>query len=194
MGEPDCQINAIESATANALLSAVAAGDRQAFSDLYQQTSRLLYAIALRITRQAEQADEAVSETFLQVWRQASRFDPERGGAVAWLTVICRSRALDALRQRRQRDGLMTRLADELPGAEPCAAHLLASVELNSDLHAALSQLQEQQRQLVGLAYFRDYSHSELARSTGLPLGTVKSQLRRAVDKLRTLINRDSHD
>ncbi len=194
VGDPETQTDAAEAADTKALLLAVAAGDRQAFTCLYQTTSRLLYAIALRITHQADLADDVLSETYLQVWRQASRFDPARGTGLAWLSVICRSRALDTLRQHRQADALTITVANQPPGDSSWGAQLLASVELSGDLHLALSQLQEEQRQLLGLAYFRDLSHRELAVHTGLPLGTVKSQLRRGMEKLRKLMNRESYD
>lgn len=178
------------------LLQGVAAGDREAFTHLYKTTSRRLYGVALRVTQQRELADDALSETFLQVWRQAGRFDPSRGSVIGWLSVICRSRALDVLRRRGVVEpGVAPRagchrsaLADNLGPPE-----LLLSVESHSSVHAALAQLNEQQRQLLGLAYFRDCSHSELVSYTGLPLGTVKSQLRRGVEKLRKIMNGEPH-
>jgi len=191
--ETDQQLDAIDLAM---LLVSVANNDRSAFTSVYEATARQLYGIALRVTRQADLAEDALSEAYLQVWRQARQFNPARGSAMAWLTVICRSRALDILRKRGtvevsdpQQD-IQDRQGHDTPGP----SELLECVESSSALHQALIQLNEQQRQLLGLAYFKGYSHSELARYTGLPLGTVKTQLRRGVDKLRDLMNGGSHE
>jgi len=191
--ETDQQLDAIDLAM---LLGSVANNDRSAFTLVYEATARQLYGIALRVTRQADLAEDALSEAYLQVWRQAQQFDPARGSAMAWLTVICRSRALDLLRKRSTVEipDLRQDIPDRQGNDTPEPSQLLESVESSSALHQALIQLNEQQRQLLGLAYFKGYSHSELARYTGLPLGTVKTRLRRGVDKLRDLMNGGSHE
>ena len=145
-------------------------------------TPRLNGVLSLvsRITQQIDIAEEVVSDVYLQVWRQADRFDPARGNALAWLTVLCRSRALDALRKINATPTHGAAPISEIP--EPVAAEfpqdLLIAVEEHSAVHAALEKLEPNQRQLLALAYFRGYTHKELAEFTGMPLGTVKTQLR----------------
>ena len=172
------------------LLQAVARKDRTAFEAFYDATTERALSIVLRITQQIDVAEEVVSDVYLQIWRQADRFDPTRGNALAWLTILCRSRALDTLRKNNTAPTSSAIPISNIP--EPEAAEypqdLLIAVEQKSAVHAALEKLEPNQRQLLALAYFRGYSHSELAQFTGMPLGTVKSQLRRTLKKLKELM------
>ncbi|MEA3278748.1 MAG: sigma-70 family RNA polymerase sigma factor [Pseudomonadota bacterium] len=169
------------------LLGAIARKQRAAIEALYGATAQRLYGLALRITQRRELAEEALNDVYLQVWRQAATYDPARGSVLAWLSVLCRSRALDAL--RRHRSGVpgesvgLDAVAET--GGDQQAQDLLLSVERGSRVHAALAHLRGQQRQLLALAYFRGLTHSELAQVTGLPLGTVKTQIRRTLTELR---------
>lgn len=179
------------------LLQAVSLKDRRAFEILYDATSRKLFSIAYRITQRPEIAEEVLSEVYLQIWRQADRFDPTRGAALAWMTVLCRSRALDMMRKQPKAKLLSIEhnsgyLPEDTEVQQPM--DLLVTVERNTALHDALARLNDQERQMLALAYFRDFSHSELARYTGLPLGTVKTQLRRSIEKLKNLMNGGSHE
>ena len=176
------------------LLTAVKAKNRDAFDKLYDTTVQRVFSLALRITRQQELAEEVVSDVYLQVWQQAGSYSPERGKVVAWLCVLCRSRALDALR----RDNTAIRQAvvglNTVPEAEDLnePPDLLQSVEQGCAVHVALEKLNEQQRQLVALAYFRGYTHSELAAFMDMPIGTVKTHLRRAMIKLKEMMPVDA--
>ena len=173
------------------LLQAVANKDRTAFEAFYDATTERVLSLVLRITQQIDTAEEVVSDVYLQVWRQADRFDPVRGNALAWLTMLCRSRALDTLRKNNTAPTSSAIPISEIP--EPEAADfpqdLLIAVEQHSAIHNALDKLEPAQRQLLALAYFRGYSHSELAEFTGMPLGTVKTQLRRTISKLKELLS-----
>ena len=172
------------------LLKAVANKDRQAFEAFYDATVERALSLVLRITQHMETAEEVVSDVYMQVWRKATGFDPARGNALAWLTVLCRSRALDTLRKNTITPTHGAAPADDVP--EPEATEypqdLLVATEEHSALHAALALLEPGQRQLLALAYFRGYTHSELATITGLPLGTVKTQLRRGLGKMKQLM------
>ncbi len=172
------------------LLQAVANKDRTAFEAFYDATTERVLSLVLRITQQIDIAEEVVSDVYLQVWRQADRFDPARGNALAWLTMLCRSRALDTLRKNNTAPTSSAIPIGEIP--EPEAADFpqdpLIAVEQHSAVHNALDKLEPDQRQLLALAYFRGYSHSELAEFTGMPLGTVKTQLRRSISKLKELV------
>jgi RNA polymerase sigma-70 factor, ECF subfamily len=165
------------------LLHRCAGGDRAAFRALYDRWGGRLYGIALRITRQAALAADAVQDAFVQIWQQAHRFDPDRGGPEAWLVGIVRYRALDIVRRRSR----------EAPGHEPeerkdetpdALARLVSSAE-GVALHRCLGQLEEDRRRLVVMAFVDGLSHSELAERTHVPLGTVKSRIRRSLISLR---------
>ena len=174
-----------------ALVNAVKAKNRDAFEALYDATVQRIFSLALRITRQHELAEEVVSDVYLQVWQKADSYSAERGKVIAWLCVLCRSRALDALRRDsagvRQATVSLDAVAEEEDLREP--PDLLQSVEQGSAIHVALGELNEQQRQLVALAYFRGHTHSELATITGMPIGTVKTHLHRAMIKLKEIMS-----
>ncbi len=171
-------------------LSAIQKRDRSAFERFYDATVERVLGLAQRITQHPQIAEEVVGDVYLQVWRQSDRFDAERGTAMAWLMTICRSRALDALRRASA-----TVLSAQVPLAdsdEPVdgetAQDLLMATDRNTALYGALEQLGSEQRQLLSLAYFRGYTHRELAEFTGLPIGTVKTQIRRSLQKMRALL------
>lgn len=168
------------------LVGSMCRGDRLALETLYEATVSKLYALATAILRHAEDAEEAVCETYAQAWETAARFDASRASVTGWLLMMCRSRALDLLRRRRARSenldaAVFDGVADDLQRPD----ELLTLVQTNSRVHAALSILTPERRQLVSLAFLRDLTHQEIADATGMPLGTVKSHLRRALSQLR---------
>ncbi len=161
--------------------------DERALAALYDATFSRVFGLVQRIVRNAAMAEEVVEETYFQVWRQAVRFDPARGKALTWLLAIARSRAIDALRReaRFQHECLDDDTGPEVACHVPPVDELLDLARHQSDLHKALMLLGAQPRQLVSLAFFRGLSHEEIAQQTQLPLGTVKSQIRRALMSLR---------
>mgnify|MGYP001157458549 CR=1 FL=1 len=146
-----------------------------------------VYAVALRIMRHADLAEEVVSDVYMQVWRDAHRYDASRGRVLAWLLIISRSRALDLL--RRQDEAFSHpdphELVAEPDSGQKTAQDLLQASQEGSALHAAMATLTPLQRQLLSLAFFRGLSHSEIVAHCGLPLGTVKTHIRRALGALR---------
>jgi RNA polymerase sigma-70 factor, ECF subfamily len=167
----------------DALLQRCAGGDRAAFRLLYDRWANRLYGIALRITRQPALAADAVQDMFVQVWQQAHRFDPDRGNPEAWMVGMVRYRALDNVRRQ----------AREIPGYEPeeredespdALARLVSTTE-GAALHRCLQELEEDRRRLVVMAFVDGLSHSELAERLSVPLGTVKSWIRRSLISLR---------
>jgi len=161
--------------------------DEQALAQLYDATVSRVHALVLQIVRRPAWAEEVVEDAYYQVWRQALRFDPERGRAMTWLLGMARSRALDALRRERRFVHEVLD-ADSLPEAAAAACTLDAVVDTTRDhahLHSALATLGAPARQLVALAFLRGLSHEEIAVQTALPLGTVKSHIRRALLTLR---------
>jgi RNA polymerase sigma-70 factor (ECF subfamily) len=178
-------------------LERIVDGDQNALGLLYDCLLHQVYGLCLRMTRQPALAEEVVQDTFWQVWRQAPRFEPERGSVKAWVLTIARSRALDTLRATAaQRDMEVHAEETEVNILELIAApandmptNLLASVQENQQVQALLATLDPVIRQLVYLAFFRGLSHEEIVACSGLPLGTVKSHIRRALQTLRPLLS-----
>jgi RNA polymerase sigma-70 factor (ECF subfamily) len=170
----------------NALLWLVAAGDRLAFRRLYEQQSPRLYAVALRITRHGALAADAVHDAFLQVWRNAARFDAARGGAEVWLSSLVRYRALDIARRRGREvsDDDVPERADE----DPDPLQRLQTSREGAALHRCLDQLDAPRRRMVTMAFVEGLTHSELAQRLAMPLGTVKSSIRRSLAALRACL------
>lgn len=165
-------------------IARMVARDEVALGQLYEALIGRVYGLALRITRNVQTAEEVAEDTFWQAWRQAPRFDAGRGAAAAWVMTIARSRALDALRRVEPAENLGDE-EDHRPDEAPGPEDLLAAAETGTQLHSALLGLEPLPRQLVALAFFRGLSHEEIADHTGLPLGTVKSHIRRALGRLR---------
>jgi len=181
-------------------LPRMAAGDTAALEALYHASLPRLWALARKVLGRDADAEDVLAEVYLQVWRDAARWDAGRGSPLAWLTTICRSRAIDHLRRRDP-----ARLCDEVeelldslaasPGDDPGAfgtpgpaldpMQSLAWRQECRGLDAALASLPTAERQLIVLAYYRGLSQSELAEALDLPLGTVKSRTRRALAELR---------
>ena len=170
-----------------AWIEAIVDQDERALAALYDATFSRVFGLVQRIVRDAALAEEVVEDAYFQVWRQAVRFDPARGKALAWLLAMARSRAIDALRReaRFEHEALDDDGRPEAPSAQPPHDELLDLARHRADLHQALLLLGAQPRQLVSMSFFRGLSHEEIAQQMGLPLGTVKSQIRRALLALR---------
>jgi len=174
------------------LLGRVARGDVTALRSLYDQHASRAVTIAFRILRNREEAEDIVQETFLEVWRRAAQFDPGRGGAVAWVVTIARSRAIDRLRARSIAGRTIASAAEEAEAMSPMPAPSpAAEVERRRDekrVAAALVALPPAQRRTIELAYFEGLSQSEIAAKTASPLGTVKMRVKLAMAKLAELL------
>jgi RNA polymerase sigma-70 factor (ECF subfamily) len=168
------------------LVSRIAAGDRAAFRRVYDLYSPRLYAVAVRITRQPTLGSDAVQDAFLQLWRNAGQFDLARGNPEAWLVTLVRYRALDIARGRT-REMTGAEVPEEAdPDPDPLAR--LASSQDSARLHACLGSLEPERRRLLSLAYMEGLSHNEAAERLKLPLGTVKSWIRRSLQALRVCL------
>jgi RNA polymerase sigma-70 factor (ECF subfamily) len=170
----------------------MAGGDESALAKLYDATVSRVYGVALRIVRQREHAEEVVTDVYMQVWKDAARYDQSRGRVLAWLLIIARSRALDLL--RRQEEAFSHPdphiLVDEPEGGNNPHDLLLATQD-NEALQQALIALTPLQRQLLSLAFFKGLSHSEIVEHSGIALGSVKTHIRRALSQLRVALDRD---
>ena len=175
----------------------MAQGDDHALGTLFDRWATLVNSVAMRIVQDPDEAEEIVEDTFWQAWRQADRYEGERGTVAAWLGTIARSRALDRLRARRR--------SREEPWAQPLAEHPTTSspepiahasdpardaeqADQRERVARALESLSAEQRETILLAYFGGLSQSEIAERCGLPLGTVKTRTRLAMEKLRGLL------
>jgi RNA polymerase sigma-70 factor, ECF subfamily len=169
------------------LLRACGGGDRAAFRRLYELWGARLHGIALRITRQPSLAADATHDAFVQVWQRAARFDPARGSPEAWLVSLVRYRALDIVRNRAREIGGYEP-ADEADKAPDAFAVLVQSTE-GTALKRCLHELDPERRRIVLLAYVDGFSHGELSARLSLPLGTVKSWIRRGLRALRDCLD-----
>ena len=174
-----------------ALLRAMANGDERAFAALYDRWHALVNGVVMRILRQSDEVEDVVEETFWQLWRQASRYDASRGNAQSWILTIARSRALDRVRAatRRREDPLggdcsgNGELRQHVTSDDP-ALDVLAD-ERRTIVKAALAELPAEQREALELGYFAGLTQAEIAERTGAPLGTIKTRMRLAMQKLR---------
>jgi len=161
-----------------------------ALRELYDLTSSRLFGLALRVVGNREWAEDVLQEAYLNIWRIAGDYRLTLSPPMAWMGVIVRSRALDFLRRRHSdradvRVELDEALSDTIAGDGANPMDTSAASEQAWALHECLRKLEARQREVVSLAYLRDLSHSELAEQLKLPLGTVKSWIRRGLDQLR---------
>jgi RNA polymerase sigma-70 factor (ECF subfamily) len=163
-----------------AVLDRLAAGDHAALGEVYDRYSGLVNGLALRILRNTAEAEEVIQEVFVQVWRQAERFDPARGSVEAWICTIARTRALDRLRRRTSR-------REDSDDAIPGASDMPKTVE-SLAVRKALDTLSADQRTALELAYYEGLTQSEIAERLGEPLGTVKTRIRTAMIRLRDVL------
>jgi RNA polymerase sigma-70 factor (ECF subfamily) len=173
-----------------ALLQQIAGGDRDAFRRFYDRYASLAFTFALRLLGSRSDAEDLLQEIFLQVWRQAQRYSPERGSPEAWLITMTRSRALDKLRSHRRRE--MSPLSPDEPprveGGAPVEPPTQAS-EAKLTVQSVLVKLPEMQRIVLELAYFDGLTQSEIAARLGEPLGTVKTRMRAGLERLRGFLD-----
>jgi RNA polymerase sigma-70 factor, ECF subfamily len=178
-----------------ALVALVARGDEDALAELYDRVGRIAYGLALRILRDERHAEDAVQEAFLQVWRSAATFRPERAKASTWVLTLVHRRAVDLVRREERRQ------ADPLPDDASAA---VAATEQTDEaawlrfererVQTALKQLPDLQREALELSYYGGFSQSELAERLGVPLGTIKSRMSSGLARLRELLDESAQE
>jgi RNA polymerase sigma-70 factor (ECF subfamily) len=174
------------SAALSARLEAVGRGDRAALADVYDATSAKLMGVCFRILGEQAEAEDVLQETYIAVWRRAGTYDPAKAGAMSWLVAVARNKALDRIRA-----GKVRRLSGPLDAAGEIAdpaRSALSEVETADErriLMACLDSLDADQRSAIGAAFFDGATYEELAERRGVPLGTMKSWIRRGLMKLR---------
>lgn len=164
-------------------------GNQDALMEIYARYSSSVYGLALHVVRTPQLAEEVTQDTFLKLWKQADRWQPEKGNLNTWLLTIARNTAIDVYRkvQRRARSNPFINIEAVDPGAIAVAGIHTDQWENGQILRRLLNQLPEEQAQVVELAYFQGMTHSQLAEALDLPLGTAKTRLRLAMQKLRVL-------
>jgi RNA polymerase sigma-70 factor (ECF subfamily) len=173
------------------LLARCALRDQRAFATLYQFSSAKLFAVAVRITRRRDWAEEVLQEAFINIWNHAGGYNPTKSAPMTWMTAIVRNRALDWLRRPREveideeHEELMASIPDESPGPE----ELLRMSVQAGELAECMKALTEEQQRSITLAFFYGLSHGELAAQMRKPLGTVKTWIRRGLDRLKSCLD-----
>ena len=164
------------------------AGDTRSLSELYDRYTPLLYPVALRILRSSADAEDAVQDAWLQVWKRSASYDPRRGTVAAWLITVIRTRALDRYRSMASRNRAESKVDPEpvTPPEDPTKSAV--HVQLSARVREALAQLTPQQRECIEIAYFEGLSQSEIAERLQAPLGTVKSWTRQGLMRLREMM------
>jgi RNA polymerase sigma-70 factor, ECF subfamily len=170
------------------LIRRMCSADETALGALYDRWVRSLYSLVFHLLKDPDEAEDVVEETFWQAWRKASSYDPSRGAVSTWLLTIGRRKALDRIRTtKRRREEPMSQESAyaDLPSGDPDPSQDTEGSELRTHVRAALDELPAEQREVLELGYFRGMSQTEIADRTGQPLGTVKTRMRLAMQKLR---------
>jgi len=173
-----------------ALIDRISLADEKALRELYELTSPKLYGVAVRVVTNREWAEDVLQEAFISIWRIAGDYKATLSPPMAWMALVVRSRGLDFLRRRAsERADKMQELddviSDTVAGDSPNPMDTAQASQQAKALHNCLSLLDNKQREVVSLAYLRDMSHNELAAQLKLPLGTVKTWIRRGLEQLR---------
>ena len=178
-----------------ALLGKVALGDQAAFAELYVQTSSHLYGVAVRILRDGAAAEEILQEAFVSVWHHAASYEAAKSQPSTWLAAIVRNRCLDQLRRREPDTVTMSTDDDDgrefdLPSAGPTPVEMLLAGAEAQSVRDCVDALEAGQKQAIALAFYQGLSHAELADHLRQPLGTVKSWVRRGLERLKGCLDR----
>lgn len=171
------------------LIQQVAKQDRDAFSQLYDRFSTLVFSLAMRMLKARSDAEDLLQEVFVQVWRQAGNYSAERGSPEAWIVNIARSRAIDKIRsiRRMQKSFVLTDDPARVESSENVESSAAES-ETRLTMNSALANLPDTQRTVLELAYFDGLTQSEIADRLAEPLGTVKTRMRSGIQKLREIL------
>lgn len=169
-----------------AALSATGRGDRGALRDVFDRTSSKLMGICLQILKDRDEAEDVLQDVFINVWKRAGSFDPAKASPITWLATIARNRSIDRLRSRRsRRTEAPVEEIMELADDRPDGFALAAAEDEGQRVHHCLSQLEGRAQAMIRTAFFDGLSYSDLAARAGVPLGTVKSWIRRGLQRLR---------
>lgn len=174
------------------LLRSIANGDRAGFAEFHRRFSGMVYATAVQILHNHEDAQDTAQEVFSSLWKKAGMFADDRGKPSTWLAAMARNRSIDKLRARQRRSKLNDSFEDESRGTEQMVrtdpARETSANEMGHQVRTAVMELTEEQRQAIQLAFFDGLTQLEIARQTGEPLGTIKARIRRGLGRLRGMV------
>lgn len=175
----------MEAVTIDETVGRLRSGDRAVMADIYDSYASTLYAIVLKIVRSEILAEDLLQETFIRVWTQRERYDSSKGTFFTWMLNIARNLSIDTIRSSTYKMNLENRTVDDIVGIdEPESADGISPDTV--DLRDLVKKLAPEQQQIIDLMYFKGYTQSEIADEFGIPLGTVKSRVRLAMQNLRT--------
>ncbi|MHA7819294.1 MAG: sigma-70 family RNA polymerase sigma factor [Erythrobacter sp.] len=167
----------------------LAQGDSAALEQIYEATRVKLFGICLRILGDRKEAEDALQDVYINLWQRADRYDPTRASPISWLATFARNRAIDRLRTGKVRGGAVpVEEAAPLPDEAPLADSLLVDAEQSAQIHQCLGSLDERTATHIRGAFFDGFTYAELAERADVPLGTMKSWIRRGLQKLRTCL------
>lgn len=166
-------------------LAGIAAGDRAALKHLYDDTSAKLFGIILRILAERSEAEDVLQEVYITVWRKAAEFDATRASPITWMATIARNRAIDRLRARGSRPTTTIDLAAEVVEPSPAADALIDTANDARRVTAALDRLDPRHAAIIRSAYYEGLTYEALAAREGIPIGTLKSWVRRGLIRMR---------
>lgn len=173
------------------LIERVAHGDQDAFSTLYDRLSKPLFSLALQMLGDPAEAEDALQDICLQIWRRAPSYDPARSSVFGWAVMMTRSKSIDRLRARGRRQRVVAGSTHEFEDAPEAASEVGSAADTSAKhddatrVRSALEKLPGEQRRALELAFFSDMTHAEIAEKSGEPLGTVKARIRRGLLRLR---------
>lgn len=173
----------------NRLLQQTGRNDQKAFAELYKRTSSKLFGVCLRMLRDRGEAEEVLQETYTTVWRRAASFDSAKASAITWLVTLARNKAIDRLRQHREETFDDPSKLDEAVDDQPTPAAGAETSQEYRRLQQCLEELEPQQQSSVREAFFTGATYNELAARCKVPLGTMKSWIRRSLMQLRTCLD-----
>ena len=169
----------------------MAKGERAALEEVYRLTNVKLFGICLRILGDRKEAEDALQDVYITLWRNAARYDASRASPIAWLATLARNRAVDRLRTGKVRRGAVpVDQAAALPDGGPSADTMLIDAERDAHVHSCLEALDAKQREPIRAAFFEGRTYAELAEAEDVPLGTMKSWIRRGLAKLKQCMER----
>ena len=172
-----------------AAMRQLARGDRSALEEIYRATSAKLFGICLRILQDEKEAEDALQDVYLTLWRRADRYDAERASPIAWLATFARNRAVDRLRTGKVRGNAVAQdAAAPIADDSPLADAMMIDAEREARIHACLETLDDAPRTAIRTAFFEGRTYAELAERSNVPLGTMKSWVRRGLARLRTCL------
>lgn len=183
----DGDADAARRAHLNQVMLRVARGDQAAFAELYRLTSSRVFGIVIRMLHDQGEAEDLLQEVYTTAWRRADTFDPARGGAMTWLITLARNRAIDRMRQHREAPLDEEQVLD-LPDDDPTPAALAEASQERQRLERCLERLEPPQRRAVREAFFSGATYAELAARLRVPLGTLKSWIRRSLIQLKVCL------